>query len=479
MLFELPSLGADMDEGTLLEWRVRPGDTLRKGQVVAVVDTSKAAVDVEVWHEGVVEALLVEPGTTIQVGAPMMRLGDAKRPAGASVPPTGAAQAAVAARAPASQAAGAAIAAVSTAPGPAVATSPARTADTTGAAERASGTTPHRPPSAGELLAFARHPVSPAARKRGRELDVDVETLEGTGPHGAVTVPDVERAATARAAKGAAAPAAPAAPGAPGGGPTAGAAPAVPASRAAVPPHPPTAAGAFLPADAAARQAAMRASIAAAMTRSKREIPHSYLAETIPMGIALDWLRRRNESVGVAERVLPAALLLKAAAVSIARVPELNGTMRDGRFEPSAAVHAGVAISMRGGGVVAPAIHDVQGKPLATLMRDLADLVRRARAGSLRSSEMSDPTITVTQLGDQGVESVFGVIYPPQVAIVGFGAVVERPWVRDGFVGPMPVVTATLSADHRVSDGHRGALYLAELRERLQRPETLDSPDGG
>jgi pyruvate dehydrogenase E2 component (dihydrolipoamide acetyltransferase) len=223
----------------------------------------------------------------------------------------------------------------------------------------------------------------------------------------------------------------------------------------------------------------MRASIAAAMARSKREIPHYYLAETIPLGAALDWLRRRNENVAVADRVLPAALLLKAAALSIARVPELNGTFRDGRFVPSAAVHAGVAISMRGGGVVAPAIHDVQGRPLGALMRDLADLVRRARAGSLKSSEMSDPTITVTQLGDQGVESVFGVIYPPQVAIVGFGAVVQRPWIRDGFVGPMPVITATLSADHRVSDGHRGAMYLAELRERLQRPETLDAAGEG
>jgi pyruvate dehydrogenase E2 component (dihydrolipoamide acetyltransferase) len=106
-------------------------------------------------------------------------------------------------------------------------------------------------------------------------------------------------------------------------------------------------------------------------------------------------------------------------------------------------------------------------------MREFRDLVQRARAGGLRSSELSDPTITVTSLGEQGVESVFGIIYPPQVAIVGFGRVVTRPWVVEGAVVPRPVVTATLSADHRVTDGHRGGLFLAAVERLLQDPERL------
>jgi pyruvate dehydrogenase E2 component (dihydrolipoamide acetyltransferase) len=106
-------------------------------------------------------------------------------------------------------------------------------------------------------------------------------------------------------------------------------------------------------------------------------------------------------------------------------------------------------------------------------MQKLADLVKRARAGSLRSSEMSDPTITVTNLGEGSVESVFGVIYPPQVALVGFGRIAQRPWAVDGALKAAPTVVASLAADHRVSDGHRGALFLAEIAKLLQQPETL------
>jgi pyruvate dehydrogenase E2 component (dihydrolipoamide acetyltransferase) len=106
-------------------------------------------------------------------------------------------------------------------------------------------------------------------------------------------------------------------------------------------------------------------------------------------------------------------------------------------------------------------------------MGALRDLVSRAKAGVLRGSEMSDPTITVTNLGDQGVDSVIGVIYPPQVALVGFGRVRERPWASGGMVGARPVVTMTLAADHRASDGHAGARFLAAIDELLQKPEDL------
>jgi pyruvate dehydrogenase E2 component (dihydrolipoamide acetyltransferase) len=394
--FELPSLGADMDEGTLLEWHVKPGDAVKRGQVVAVVDTSKAAVDVEIWHDGVVAELLVQPGEKIPVGtvlATLLEPGEvADRPAAAMPKP----------------------APVATASAP--------------ADRLPRAATPATP------AAVSRRPISPSARKRARELCIDADALAGTGTQGSVTLADVEAAACAR---------------------NAGSPVATPAAAAGD------------------RTKEMRKAIAAAMSRSKREIPHYYLSETIPMASALGWLRQRNEGLAVAERILPAVLLFKAVAAALRRTPELNGFYREGQFQPAAAVHAGVAISLRGGGLVAPAIHDVGDKPLEVLMRELSDLVKRARAGSLRSSEMSDPTITLTNLGDQGVEAVFGVIYPPQVALVGFGRIAERPWLQDGQVCALPVVCASLAADHRVSDGHRGALFLAELRALLQQPQAL------
>jgi pyruvate dehydrogenase E2 component (dihydrolipoamide acetyltransferase) len=132
-----------------------------------------------------------------------------------------------------------------------------------------------------------------------------------------------------------------------------------------------------------------------------------------------------------------------------------------------------VAIALRGGGLLAPAIHDADHKSVDEIMDALKDLVQRARSGGLRGSELSDPTVTVTELGDRGVETVFGIVNPPQVALVGFGKIMERPWAEHGLVGARPVVVASLSADHRASDGHRGGLFLAALDHLLQEPEAL------
>jgi pyruvate dehydrogenase E2 component (dihydrolipoamide acetyltransferase) len=165
--------------------------------------------------------------------------------------------------------------------------------------------------------------------------------------------------------------------------------------------------------------------------------------------------------------------LLKAVATALARTPELNGYCRDGVFEPGDGIHLGVAISLRTGGLVIPALHEVDRRDVFTINRELLDLTQRARAGSLTRRELTEATITVTSLGDQGVSAVFGVIFPPQVAIVGFGRLLARPWVAGGELCVAPVMSATLAADHRVSDGHRGGLFLAAVRELLQQPEKL------
>jgi pyruvate dehydrogenase E2 component (dihydrolipoamide acetyltransferase) len=385
--FTLPALGSDMDQGKLLQWRIKPGDSVRRGQVVAVVDTSKAAVDVESWQEGTVFELLAEPGETIPVGAVLATLLE-----------------------------------------------PGETAETAKRTPRRKAAAPEaRPaaesqpaPAAAPTFAAARRRVSPAARKLAEEHGIAIDMVAGTGPDGAVILQDVQHAIEAKAQ--------------PAG---------------------------------IDRHAEMRRAIAAAMSRSKREIPHYYLSEPIPLQRAQAWLSSANASRDIGGRLLLAVLQLKAVAMALAKYPDINGFYMNGAHQPSTAIHIGVAISLRQGGLIAPAIHDAGQKSLDQLMRDLSDLVRRARAGSLRSSEMSDPTITITNLGDQGVEAVSGVIYPPQVALVGFGRVQERAWASDGALRAMPAVTATLAGDHRVSDGHYGALFLGEVREWLQRPEQL------
>ena len=382
--FRLPALGADMDAGTVVEWRVAPGDRCRRGDVVAVVETDKGAIDVEIFIDGVVRELLVPTGTRVPVGTVLALLDTDAAAAGPDVHTE------------------AVVPVAETVP------------------------VPSRPPEAPGTGQRAR--ISPAARKRALELHVETTLLRGTGPEGAITVADVEKAGSS--------------------------------------PQP-------SPAVASEGGAGMRAAIAAAMSRSKREIPHYYLTTTVDVTSASDWLAAHNAAVPVTERLLFAVLLVRAVALACRDHPGFSGFYRDGRFEPSPIVHVGVAVALRGGGLVAPAIMDTAGRPLAAVMNDFRDLVARARAGRLRASELAAPTLVLTSLGDASVETVLPIIQPPQVAIVGAGAVAERPWVIDGKVVPRRVLTLSLGADHRVTDGRLGAHFLARIAALLAEPAQL------
>ena len=368
--FTMPSLGADMDDGTLLEWRVKPGDRVRKGDIVALVDTDKAAIEIEIFFDGVVERLIAEPGQKLPVGAVLARV------------------------------------------------------VTDGASAEAGSERP--------ATARSRKRVSPAARRRARELGVDLDRVTPTGPGRSITSADVDRLAPSAEAK--------------------------PAPERGAP---------------SSHGGRLRHAIAAAMARSNRDIPHYYLATTFSMSRAMAFLERHNAAVSLAERLLPAALLIKATALALRDEPDLNGSWDSDKLVRSDAIHVGMAVSMRGGGVVVPAIHHTDKKPLADVMSTLRDLVTRARKGKLKSSELSDGTVTITSLGERAPEAVYGVIFPPQVALIGFGSIVERPWVVDGRVVAEPLITVTLAADHRATDGHLGGRFLKRLEGYLQQPERL------
>jgi pyruvate dehydrogenase E2 component (dihydrolipoamide acetyltransferase) len=284
-------------------------------------------------------------------------------------------------------------------------------------------------PGAAPAAAPGRVRASPAARRLAAERGIDLAPLAGSGPGGAVISTDLARVEE------------PAATG------------------------PPRAAGFDL--------AEMRKAIAAAMARSKREIPHYYLETRLDLESAAAWLAETNATRPPAGRLLLAALLHKAVALALRRFPSFNGFYEHGGFRPAAAIHLGSAIAIRGGGLMAPAIHDADALSLDATMTALRDLVARVRAGRIRGSEMMDPTATVTSLGERGADTVFGVIYPPQVAIIGFGRPAPQLWPAPHGIETRLTVSATLAGDHRVSDGIAGARLLEEIGRLLQEPERL------
>ncbi|TNF12857.1 MAG: 2-oxo acid dehydrogenase subunit E2 [Rhodobacteraceae bacterium] len=391
-VFKMPSLGADMEAGTLVEWLVKPGDPVQHGDIVAVVETQKGAIEIEIFEDGVVEKLVAELGQSLPVGAPLAII---RAPGETREEPSDVA-------APVAPQAG---------------------------AEAISPVAKPVPPVVPTAAAPTGIPASPAAKRRAAELGVALESLTGSGPGGAIVLADVE--AVARAAQ----------------------------------PSPKPERGAYL--------AEMRKAIAAAMARSKREIPHYYVTHTVDLTAATDWLSAANADRPPEERLLMGALLMKAVALAAREEKAVNGHYGADGFIPSAAIHLGLAIALRGGGLVAPAILDADKKSLRELMEAMRDLTMRARAGRLKSSEMSMATLTFSALGESGVEAMAGIIVPPQVAIVTAGAPGAQPLVRDGQVIAAQAVTLTLAADHRVSDGRLGSKFLTALDAKLQTPEEL------
>jgi pyruvate dehydrogenase E2 component (dihydrolipoamide acetyltransferase) len=397
--FRMPSLGADMEAGTLVEWMVKPGDQVKRGDIVAVVETQKGAIEIEIFETGVIEKILVDVGSKVPVGTPLARL-RTKAEAEAGVKESAAPEAPPMMQPPAAK--------------PAEAPSIAAAL-----------------PEVSSLAAIGRVRASPAARQLALAHGLDLAMVTGSGAGGAIVLKDVE----ARLAAG----------------------------PSAAPKKP------VIGLDLAA----MRAAIAAAMARSKREIPHYYLEHQVDVTGCEVWLAEKNAARPPESRLLLGALAAKAVASALRRFPAFNGFWQNGKFEAASAIHVGMAIAIRGGGLAAPAIHDADRLTCDELMAAMRDLVQRMRSGRIRSSEIADATITVSSLGERGVEALFGIIYPPQVAIVGFGKAVTRPWVVEGIIQPRSILTVTLSGDHRVSDGHAGALFLVEIDRLLQEPEKL------
>ncbi len=412
--FKMPSLGADMESAVLMEWKVKEGDRVTKGQVIAEVETSKGVIEIEVFETGVVEKILVEEETECAVGTPlaMIAAGSEAAEEAASEP---AAEPEKVSSEPEPEAASKEEIAE---PEPEKAVSPVEVKEEAVKPEIKEVSPPTEPSK--EPVA-ERIKASPAARKKARELGVDLAALAAGSGKG-IQLDAVEAAAETVTKT-------------------------------------PEADG-------------MRQAIARAMSRSNAEIPHYYLSTPINMTPALAWLSALNAKRSIKERVLPAALLIRAVVKALEAVPELNGFWQESH-RISRAVNPGIAIALRKGGLITPALLNAETMGLEETMRSLDDLITRTRSGKLRGSEMTQQTVTITNLGDLGVESVYGVIYPPQVAIVGLGRIIDSPWAEGDALSVRKVMQATIAGDHRATDGRTGALFLERLDHFLQNPQEL------
>ncbi len=353
--FIMPSLGADMESAVLMQWHVKEGDHVSKGQVVAEVETSKGVIEIEVFEEGIVDKLLVKEETECAIGTPLALIRTPQEALAVDVP-----------------------------------------------------------------LEHERIKASPAAKRKAKEMGVDIASLATAG---GVHLAQIETIAE-KAPK-------------------------------------------------LATTDGMRQAIARAMSRSNAEIPHYYLSTSINMTPALKWLGAFNAQRNIQERILPAALLIQAVVRALKEVPDLNGFWQNDEHHVSESINPGIAIALRKGGLITPALINAQEMRLDETMHSLGDLISRTRNGKLRNTEMTQQTITITNLGDLGVESVFGVIYPPQVALVGLGRIMDAPWAEGDTLSVRKVMQATLAGDHRATDGRTGALFLDKLNQILQKPEEL------
>ncbi len=434
--YKMPSLGADMEDAILIEWKVKEGDSVQNGDIIAEIETVKGDIDVEVFEDGVVEKIIAQPGQKLPVGTvlayiktdissspkeapdeqPPKEIPPVEIPPVSDPPPT--------------------IPPVeipSPAPDPIREPSPP---------EITPVKDPIRKPTPPEVVLPMtsineknRPRASPLARKMAQNLGIDLQQIKSSNESGVIHKVDIESFIKNKSKN------------------------LKPVIQVKEPQE--------------SKKNKMRSAIAAAMSKSNREIPHYYLETSIDMKIALDWLRKENSKRSISDRVLPAALLIKATALALAEVPNLNAYWTNEGLQQKENINIGFTISLRQGGLVIPAIQKANQKTLDVLMEELSDIIQRARTAKLRSSELTTGTVTITNVGERGAEKVFGIIYPPQVALIGFGKIIEKPWAINGLLGIRPVLSVTLAADHRATDGIIGSRFLEKLNQLLQNPHQL------
>ncbi len=415
----MPSMGADMTEGTIVKWLKAEGDQVSRGDKLAEVETDKTVVEMEAYAEGLLRKIVVAEGNLVQVGTVIAFIGDADDeipeiaetevadPAEGSAP----AQAAESIPAPAPE----------PTPVPAAPAAPA--------------------PAAAAPLASqgGRVKASPIARKLAAEKGFDIAAIPGTGPGGRITKADVE-------------------------GFTPSPQFAISGGRSPI-----TIDGSDTP------LSTMRQAIARVTVKSKTETPHYYVTHEVDMGAAMNFRRQLNEALAESgERVSVNDMILRATTKALIKYPKWNATFDGDKLIGRSSVNLGVAIALDQG-LIVPAVMGIQNMSLVEISRAVRDLGKRARGegGTLSQDELTQGTFGTSNLGMFGTDTFAAIIVPPNAGIIAVGAVKEKPVVKDGQIVVGQMMNATISADHRVGDGAEAAVFMNEFQKNLENPIRL------
>jgi pyruvate dehydrogenase E2 component (dihydrolipoamide acetyltransferase) len=417
-------MGADMTEGTIVKWFKQVGEAVERGELLAEIETDKANVEIEAFESGTLIKLIAEEGEVVPVGEVIALLGEPNE-AAPDVERKPPAQ-------PDKRDIEPEVKAASQAPAKAPAASTVRE--------------PEEEPKAAPSD-NGRVRISPVARKIANEAGFDYAAVRGSGPDGRILRKDIEQAIE----RG----------------------PSLQHSRAEqVRPAEQARPAGRAPASAPAALSKMRQAIARRMTQSKTTAPHYYLTLDVDMTAALEFRSQINANATEEQRVSINDLIVKACAIALERQPKFNAEFHDTGLEMHERVNVCIGVALDDG-LIAPAVLDCQSKSLGRIAIETKDLIERAKAGRLKSDEYSEGTFTITNLGAYGVEMLIGIINPPQAAILGVGSVMAAPVVRDNQVVVRQVMKLALSADHRVTDGAEGAMFIKEIQQLLEAPAAL------
>jgi len=415
----MPKLGFDMREGVLVRWVKNEGETINKGDVLAEIETDKATVEVESSASGVVRKLLASAGDSVPVGAVIAIVGSADEKIEESAAPA-AAQPAKAEGQPAEVAVAAAVPAAQPEP----------------AAE------------AGPLK------VSPVARKVAREASLDLGHVLGSGPGGRIVRRDVEAALAAGKAQPAAAPVA-----------------AVPTAKAAAKPAAPV----FTPvsrADETIQTSKLRQAIGRRLVDSKQNLPHFYVSHEYNMDALNEMRKQVNGMLPEGEKLSVNDFIVKAAALALRQFPNLNASLTGTQIIRHGAVNVGVAVTVPGG-LMTVVVKDTDQKPLRQISLEVKAMAARARDGKVKPEDVDGSTFSTSNLGMYDVENFVAIINPPEAAILAIGSAREVPVVENGQIKVGSRMKATISVDHRISDGAEAAQFMQSLAMYLEEPLRL------